>query len=88
MWRLREREGLLNIEIACRVGRSVLTVQTEMNRLRVLGFAVPKADYNGHAKRPTTTTVADNSCPPLLRELAKVGVLPPDIGLPWRDPLT
>lgn len=88
MWRLRETEGLLNTAIAQRIGRTTYTVATELCRMRVLGFAVPKATYQGAGKRTTTPIHVDRSCAALMRELARMGVYPPDIGLPWRTATT
>ncbi len=86
MWRLREAEGLLNTEIAQRVNRSRLYVPSELYRLRAAGFSVPKAAYNGADKRDTTASVRDEQCDTLEAGLARLGVYPPDIGLPWREP--
>jgi hypothetical protein len=85
MWRLRETQGLLNIEIATIVGRTVNTVASETKRLRILGFAVPKAPYK-RADERGSGAYADSTCAALARELAKAGVYPPDSGLPWRAP--
>jgi hypothetical protein len=88
MWRLRETEGLLNMEIAARVGRSARTVAQETKRLRILGYHVPKAAYRGADTRPSTASSADYACATLGREMAKLGVHPPDTGLPWRSAST
>lgn len=86
MWRLREVEGLLNVEIAARVGAANVTVTTELYRLRAVGFAVAKSPYRGSDRRGNGAKHADAQCATLLRELAKLGVHPPDVGLPWRGP--
>jgi hypothetical protein len=84
MWRLRETEGLLNKEIAERVGRSASTIATEFQRLRASGFSVPKAPYRGAERGPSHASYRDTQCEVLERELARLGVTPPDRGLPWR----
>lgn len=46
---LRQSAGLTNVEIGHRLGISVLTVRTELHRMRALGFGVPASPY--HAAR-------------------------------------
>ncbi len=84
MWRLREVEGLLNREIAARLNVPATTVAAEMCRLRALGFAVPKAAYRGADRRSTEATFTSAENEALRRSLERLGVYPPDTGLPWR----
>lgn len=47
LWRLRVQEGLTNMQIAARVGRSKHSVAGELSRLRAIGFNVPGSPGQG-----------------------------------------
>lgn len=84
MWRLREVEQLNTKQIAERMYRPYLTVSQEMHRLRSAGFAVPGSPYNGAQKRVHAALRDDPEVRTLRAGLARLGVTPPDKGLPWR----
>lgn len=88
MWRLRECEQLNNTAIAQRLGIARHSVAQELYRLRALGFAVPKSPYRGTQMRASAPRVVERSCASLERDLARMGIQPPDIGLPWRTTTT
>ena len=76
MWRLRNDLGLLNTEIAERLGVSQQVVATELTRLRALGYEVRCSPYRGWDKRPTKASALSRNSRSLGRALEGGGIYP------------
>lgn len=76
MWRIRRNEGLLNTQIAARLGVSVNTVTIELHRLRALGYHVPVSPYRRGGSPRSDRPVLDKSALSLRNELQRRGIHP------------
>lgn len=77
MLRLRRAHDLTNLEIARHLSIPVLTVATELSRMRALGFDFPAAPYNNAAANRATRPVITRDAECLGRALQACGVSVP-----------
>lgn len=77
MWRLREKERLLNTQIAKRLDTTPWAVASELTCLRALGYEVSFSPYRGSDRRPTVASAVEHkNVRPLGKALKARGIYP------------